>query len=115
MSQRRNCRRCQKPVEACDCGDDLGIAERDYGLLPLSLSVNSKETPLGLGGYERPLERCENADEIIRRYSEVKQPTIYCAYCDNSIQVRALSDALAWFRTHECSGEGEVVTTWHAA
>lgn len=109
MSQRHNCRRCQKPIDACECGDPLAIAERDYGLLPLSLSVNSQETPLGLGGYERPLERCENADEIISRYGEKKQPTIFCAYCDQSIRTRNVSDALAWFRIHKCSGEGEVL------
>ena len=115
MSRQHNCRRCQRPVDTCSCGDSLSVAEGGYGLLPLSLSVNSKETPLGLGGYDRPLERCENADEVIARYREVGRPTIYCAYCDDSITVRNVADALSWFRLHECAGEGTSIEDWQAA
>lgn len=115
MSRQRNCRRCQRPVETCSCGDALSTAEGDAGLLPFSLSVNSKETPLGLGGYDRPIARCENADEVIARYREVRQPTIYCAYCENSIRVLNVADAIAWFRTHKCAGEGTSIDDWQAA
>jgi hypothetical protein len=87
----------------------LAIAERDYGLVPMSLSANSRETPLGLGGYDRPREVVENGDEIVARYRESRRPVLECAYCGERIKdTLRLDDALRWFRTHACEGEGEI-------
>lgn len=92
--------------------DEFVLAEQAYGLIPDSLTPNSAETPLGLGGYDRPKHVVENADEIIAQFREHKRPEIRCAYCDESIQTRNPADALAWFRTHACSGEGVDPVEW---
>lgn len=106
------CPACFKPSDTCGCGNEYTRAANRYGLLPDSLTPNSNETPLGLGGYDRPPERCENADEVLARFSEVQRPLVVCAYCDQSIRTRKPDEALAWFQTHPCSGEGVDPVEW---
>jgi hypothetical protein len=104
MAAPRRCHYCQRLVEACKCVDsDIGDGD--------GFGVHRGF----VGGFDRPAHIVENADEILARFFDKDRPLIECAYCNESTRSASLSTALAWFRTHKCSGEGEVVDTWHAA
>ncbi|HVU77909.1 MAG TPA: hypothetical protein VHC67_10030 [Gaiellaceae bacterium] len=99
--------------------NELGKATRrlwgedESGSEPDGLSVNSNETPIGLGGYDRPIESVENTDEIAARYRENNDPEMFCAYCEKTFRSRDIAKAFAWFRAHDCDGEGVDIEDWH--
>jgi hypothetical protein len=84
-------------------------------MLPMSLSVNSDDTPIGLGGYDRPPERIENVDEIEARFRENLRPLLVCSYCGSRLQTQDSTVARSWFKSHACEGEGVDIEEWLAA
>ena len=111
----RNCTTCQRRPGACTCGDELIRAEARAGLIPESISVNSDDTPIGLGGYDRPPEIIENIDEIAARFRENARPQLVCAYCEDTIRTRDMTEAIRWFHDHTCGGEGVSIEEWLAS
>lgn len=83
----------------------------------MSLSVNCDDTPIGFGGYDRPPELIENADEIAARFRENPRPLLVCAYCDSKLRTRDSTEAFQWFGPggHVCAGEGVPIDQWLAA
>lgn len=73
---------------------------RAPGALPEGFHVESPD-----GGLERPSHVCENIEEVLARFdgAPVKGgAVVLCGWCWRSIRTRNASEAVKWFRSHEC-------------
>jgi hypothetical protein len=119
MPRTHSCPRCRKNVAECGC-DPLAIVEGRLGIVSGSIHYvgplrvvdarRGAEVSVGFGGFDRPPHIVESVNEVEARYDEGKrQPLLVCAYCDARERLFKRQDAVRWFLTHSCSGEGAVV------